>query len=138
MDTLLSEFEKLEQEDKICGICGSIKEDEYKLSCNHSYCYNCVNDWFLIKNKKNSFKNTDDLLLSCPYCKEKIEKIELRKNYKYIKGVHLNKKSIQDKILCNAIVASSGKLCTTIGKECFGYYCGRHKKFNITKPKNIS
>ena len=87
MNTLEKEFEQLELEDKICGICADVKEKEIKLNCNHSYCYDCLYEWFKMKKVKKQFSDKNAILLQCPYCKEKINKIPLLENYTYIRGI---------------------------------------------------
>jgi len=159
METILDEFEKLELEDKICGICSCIKENEIILNCKHSFCYDCIYDWLNMKKKKTTFHDKNSILLECPYCKQKIDKLPLLENYNYIRGitnskivklVNLNKKIITKKenneeivqknnnnlMICNAPIKSkNNSLCQNKGKECFGYYCGKHKKYHKLKPK---
>jgi len=137
MNNLEEEFSKLESEDKICGICACVKEEEIKLNCNHSFCYDCIYNWLKVK-KQNS--GSYDKLLECPYCKQQINKIPLRENYQYIRGINcfVNKSFITNNTIkiCNAPIASKkGELCKAKGNSLYGYYCGRHKKFNLTNPK---
>jgi len=148
-------FEKLELEDKICGICACVKENEVILSCNHSYCYDCIYDWFKVKRIKKTFNDRDGILLECPYCKQKVNKIPLLEKYVYIRGItnpkqineiQLNKKNKSKNniipknnnnlLICNAPIKSQNNtLCQTKGKECYGYYCGKHKKYQNLIPK---
>ena len=159
MNTIINEFEQLEIEDKICGICACIKENEIVLSCKHSFCYECIYDWLNMKKKKTTFHDKNSTLLECPYCKQKINKLPLLEKYKYIRGITEPKQIIPKKLnkntqnisnkdnkviqksninlmICNAPIKSKNNiLCQSKGKECFGYYCGRHKKYHKLKPK---
>ena len=50
-----------------CGICGLSLNDKYsyKMSCNHTFHYECLMKTF-IKNKEWTSKNTTN---ACPYCR---------------------------------------------------------------------
>lgn len=153
MELLEEQFNQLELEDKICGICADIKDKEYKLKCGHSYCYDCIYDWFKMKVKKRTFKESNSKLLVCPYCKEPIRKLKLLYDYKFIKGITLPLKdntlqetTIQNNsqpilnnnhlLICNAPLKSKkNSLCNNKGKSCYGYYCGFHKNYANTNPK---
>ena len=149
MNNIIDEFEKLELEDKICGICSCVKENEIILNCKHSFCYDCIYDWLIMKKKKTTFYDKNSILLECPYCKQKIDKLPLLEKYKYIRGITNSKEITPKKInkneipktnnnlmICNAPIKSKNNtLCQNKGKECFGYYCGKHKKYHKLKPK---
>lgn len=151
MELLEEEFNQLELEDKICGICADIKENEYKLECGHSYCYDCIYDWFKIKIKRRPFKDFKSKLLVCPYCKKSIHKLKLLYNYDVIKGITLDPNNLEQPIIqnntqpllnnnnlliCNAPLKSKkNSLCNNKGKSCYGYYCGFHKNYANTNPK---
>ena len=159
MNNIINEFEKLELEDKICGICACIKENEIVLDCKHSYCYECIYDWLIIKKKKNTFVDKKSSLLECPYCKKQINRLPLLENFNYVRGItntmqitpiqliHKNNliieptiinkvKPLDNLLICNAPIKSkNNSLCKNKGKKCFGYYCGKHKKYHELKPK---
>jgi hypothetical protein len=153
MEQLEEQFNQLELEDKICGICADIKENEYKLKCGHSYCYDCIYDWFKMKVNKKKFKELNSKLLVCPYCKKSISKLKLLYNHNFIKGItqnpienNLQQSTTQNTnqhvlnnnhlLICNAPLKSKkNMLCNNKSKHCYGYYCGIHKNYAITNPK---
>ena len=47
----------------ICCIC-TVSNVNTNLTCNHSFCYNCINNWSSIHN-------------TCPICRTKINSIKL-------------------------------------------------------------
>lgn len=124
--------------ENICGICSDVINNNIILSCNHNFCYDCIYKWF-------EFNNT--YITRCPYCKKKIKKIPVLYDYKFNHKFNLKCETNSDSklnsnnnninlITCNALLKSSKLPCKNKGKECYGYYCGIHKKFNITNPKN--
>ena len=154
MNEILNEFEQLELEDKLCGICASPKEKEYTLSCKHSFCYDCILEWLKMK-KKNFLFNTNEKLLACPYCRKTIDHIDRLDGYHYIRGIHkssiMKKQEIEQQqqqqqqqqpqsnlLICNApINNNTSNLCKNKTKQKYGYYCGKHKKYHLINPKNI-
>jgi hypothetical protein len=45
-----------------CAICMEVCLDIGRIQCSHLYCFKCIREWTLVKNK-------------CPTCKRKISKI---------------------------------------------------------------
>jgi len=111
-----------------CSICGlDINEKySYKLSCNHTFHYECLLKTF-IAYKKNNYVNT------CPYCRDKCGLLPVVNGLNNLtKGVHyINGKPELKCEPCKAILQRGKNVGNQCGKKCLlGYeYCGLHKKY---------
>ena len=136
-----------------CAICGSPLSESYthKLSCGHSFHYECLLKSFKLKNSNYSYykKNTNN---SCPYCRSSHNILPIVNGLKKIDiGIHIkpsdfyndkglgtiydkNLKNIQN-VTCKAILKKGQRKGEVCGKACKlgSYYCGSHKKNNILK-----
>lgn len=117
-----------------CSICGEIDKYKYKikLSCGHSYHYECIMKTFEYdrdtSNGKKKYSNY------CPYCSKDVGLLPIINGLtKSIKGIHYDICVPKPKINqqnCIGIIQSGknkGKIC---GRKCIlGYnYCKLHKK----------
>lgn len=142
-----------------CYICIDDLDDKYiKLkNCNHSFCYDCLNDWcsHLHKNKsKGSYNNYENnkftkikIKLECPTCKVqssiyrnmkrnitcpvvKASSLKLTIGKTLVSSVSSIPILIDNKI-CGAPIRSikypNKKFCTYKGKAEYNWRCGHHK-----------
>ena len=59
---------KSNNNDEFCSICISSYEDEICIDCGHSFCLNCIKQWFnTIKHEDYNIKNN-----TCPLCRYEI------------------------------------------------------------------
>lgn len=61
-------------EDTVCDVCMEVMKDPVKLSCDHSFCRVCMDDW---KIKQREIKKKKDLSttgVSCPVCRASQQK----------------------------------------------------------------
>lgn len=94
-----------------CGICGLLLNDKYsyKMSCNHTFHYECLMKTF-IKNKEWTSKNTTN---ACPYCRSEVEYLPIINGLKKaVYGVHTNKTS--ELIYLNDCIKSKNNKCKHI------------------------
>lgn len=134
--------------ERICNICGDDLDSIDKvqvLSCGHEFCNECIFDWFqnILNNMKKTYYTSQYLKpRECPMCRQTGGYLKLFEGDTYVCGIHGNKKKYVPKIkpviiCCGAKLKTKNKLCKNKGKECYGYYCGLHKKFATQYPKNI-
>lgn len=140
-----------------CAICGSPLSESYthKLSCGHSFHYECLLKSFKLKNSNYSYykKNTNN---SCPYCRSSHNILPVVNGLKKIDiGIHIkpsefyndkglgtmydkNLKNIQN-VPCKAILKKGKRKGEVCGKACKlgSYYCGSHKNFDVSELDNI-
>ena len=129
----------LNVETDLCGIC-SEKMTDVTLKCKHSYCYECIYDWAKLSAKATSY-SYGRKHRECPYCRLDGGWLPLKEGYTPLKNIHKEYSSIVKKtktVQCNAPLKSNpGATCRNNGKTCYGGYCGVHKKFHNTCPKQI-
>ena len=132
-----------------CGICTDALDNSKKvqLSCNHSYCYQCIYDWFQTRNSTSvQHYSNYGKPRECPYCRKDGGWLPLKDGYTPLKNIHKEYVPLQKSkkkyysckyIECGApLKTKPGKTCINGGKSCYGNYCGIHKKMAITNPKN--
>lgn len=129
-------FVKNNKSDNECLICRqALKENEVKLECKHSYCFNC-----LPKNKTS---------FTCYYCNQ----ITIFRNIK-VKCLFCNRKTLFSNKKCTlhsdltvnkccAIIRSGLKKGQICDKITSGKYCKKHlnykeKKIKVKKEKSTS
>jgi len=61
---------QVKKEKEHCSICLDTLKSPLKLSCNHSFCKECIQTWIC---------NTPN----CPYCRKPVDKIEIQFAYNY-------------------------------------------------------
>ena len=111
-----------------CNICcGSMVKGDIivKLLCGHYYHYDCI-----LENYRNSKKSVRE----CPYCRGDGGWLPLLEKMKPELHIHkeYSKKTSTKKLKCKAKLVSGykkGKKCGNPGYECYGGYCGKHKKY---------
>lgn len=135
----------------ICGICMSPVEGEIvRLKCNnlHFFCNDCIIDWYKELKKtmyKNMYKKENEFRVRmCPICREDGGLLPLFKKEDYIASIHEKKiyknkekkvKKKKEKIekiekkICDYEMMS-GKRCTRLSNEKYGWKCFQH-----TSPK---
>ena len=139
--------------EKICNICGDdmndLKPDEIqKLSCGHEYCDECILEWFKKIVQKIGFNSgyhsNYKKYNECPTCRKQGGYLKLREGEEFILHIHGSKKP--DKVtknkflkswICGAPLKTVNDDCTCKGKKEYGYYCGKHKKWQNIIPKKI-
>jgi len=129
-------FENIDEK-KMCKPCSNnlkkTSKSKITLDCGHSFHHECLVDWLINKDKKNSYSYK----LFCPYCRKKFSYVPLPENMFPIRFIHQEYNIIQSFINNKDEVSLSeacSKLfnqhhCNTIlktGKN-RGYQCSRQK-----------
>lgn len=134
-----NDIDKIEN---ICAICcNECTEKCQELKCNHKFCDECIKGWYIKLNvlKKNQYYNYKKYR-ECPVCRQDGGYLKLRENETPIKNIHKEfgkKQKNKSMHICNAPFTTKEGFCQCLGKEKYGWYCGRHKKYQKLKPKEI-
>lgn len=128
-------------EENLCSICcNEISEKYQELKCGHKFCDTCIKDWYkklhsLCKTNYSNYKKKRE----CPACRQDGGYLKIREFEKPIKDIHkeYTGKNNSKFVICGAPFTSKKGTCQCKGKEEYGWYCGRHKKYAKLKPKKI-
>jgi hypothetical protein len=130
--------------DEDCGICGLPLTDKYsfKMSCNHTFHYECLIKTFSKNKIHNQSKN------NCPYCRSHVQYLPVVNGLKKaVYGVHTGQyselsylnKCIKNKTTkCKHILTRGKNKGNECGKNCLlgENYCKTHLK-KIQKNTNL-
>ena len=112
-----------------CSICGDLLSTKFpiKLSCNHSYHYECIMKTF----QTNQYTKTYNR--KCPLCNGKADLLPIVNGLKApLKGIHYIQEYPHDfqNQTCQHIMKSGKRKGGTCNKKCIlGYqFCGYHNK----------
>ena len=129
----------------ICSIIFNANSTELvKLKCSHSYCHECIMDWYIQCEKNQGYKNYGKHSKhECPYCRQDGGFLPLLPNETPIKNIHVeyihknnqNYNSLHQ--VCGAQFATKSGTCTNTGRSIYGFYCGHHKKYQNIFPKTL-
>lgn len=122
----------MENEEEECSICGVDLNRGYciKLSCNHTYHYECLMSSFIEIKKCSSLKNK--YRNRCPYCRKSCGELPLVNGLKkVIPLIHYKlseEKPEYEERGCKGILKSGKNKGLVCNKKCqLGYeYCKRH------------
>ena len=148
-NTVINKDEQLD-----CMICSDIFSNNIKtstLKCGHKFCHDCIFDWY--KQSVNCY-STGSKIRECPYCRQDGGYLELLEGEKPLKNIHLEyksvpKNSINNKntlinkgpklipTICGASFSTKPGNCSSLGKNCYFGYCGKHKNHHLTNPKTL-
>ena len=123
--------------DEDCGICGLPLTDKYsfKMSCNHTFHYECLMKTFSKKKLNNKYSKNN-----CPYCRSDVQYLPIVNGLKKaVHGIHtgqyselsyLNKCIKTKTTKCNHILTRGKNKGNECGKNCLlgEKYCKIHLK----------
>uniref|UniRef100_A0A8C4SJX7 Uncharacterized protein n=1 Tax=Erpetoichthys calabaricus TaxID=27687 RepID=A0A8C4SJX7_ERPCA len=98
------------QEELTCAICLNIYKDPVVIPCQHSFCYECIKEYWIQK----PYNISCDSTRSCLKCETSFCSLHLQ--------AHLTRQNLKEHMLCRPVANFSERKCSVHSKV-FEFYC---------------